>query len=181
MPKKTAEEIETETVTKARRYREEADTINIETFSEHPKIRMARVSFEEDGTNEVKSKRRTEVPRVDAMAIMPTVVIDGLNPKYGVDTLPLNAAVRPGVAADEEQVLRAKAIAEQLSIPFYPSIAQMRSVRDLDFTLVVGGSQIALVDLHADPPTTVFSDFIAGPTAHRKSYANPFKLVSVSF
>lgn len=109
---------------------------------------------------------------------MPTVVIDGINRVHGVQSLPINAAIRPGSATEDEQIARAKAIAVQLEIPYFETASQMRQAGDIDFTLVVGANHISLLNLQEDYGSAVFSDFIAGPTAHRKSYV---KLLFVKF
>lgn len=103
---------------------------------------------------------------------MPTVVIEGFNNKYGLSSLPINAAVRPGSAIDEEQTARAKSIASQLSIPYYDTPNKIRLAEDpIDFALVVGANSISLTNLQEDYSPVVFSDFIGGATAHRQSYA----------
>lgn len=153
-----------------RLYREESDAIKYTTISAHPKISISEVSYTSSRMRTFARERNSAPPKVDNYTIMPTVIVDGLNKQYGAHSLPINSGIRPGSATDDEQIARAKTIAVQLEIPYFDTPAQMRQAGDIDFCLVVGSNHISLINLQEDYSPAVFSDFIAGPTAHRKSY-----------
>lgn len=165
---------EPESAADLRRYRREAEAIEYTPISSHPKISMTQVSFSSPKYKDLKQERydrfKREKEAVSNYHIMPTVIIDGLNPDYGVSTLPLNVGIRPAIATDDQLLVRAKAIADQLSIPYIETAHQARLSPNLDFCLVVGENHIGLANLQEQGSPIVFSDFIGGPTAYRKAY-----------
>jgi len=158
------------------RIRDESSAIEFVPVSRNPLISETHVRF----SGEKLRRTRSESGSVSLVApqehaalkrkILPTVVIEGLNPKYGIDSLAVRAAVRPASATDEDQVNRAKAISSQLGIPYIETASQLRQDGTFDFVLVIGVHHISLMNLEDPLSPHVFSDFITGPTAHRKSY-----------
>lgn len=113
--------------------------------------------------------------------ILPTVVIDDINGKYGADRMQVSAAVRPSNATDSDQVRRAQAIAQQLGIPYFDTVAQMKRSNQVDFALIIGKDNISLANMEELNSPSIFSDFIAGSTAHRKEYAIVIDFIHYQF
>lgn len=163
-----------------RRIQSESSAVEYVPVSRTPLITESHVRFAGDKIKEIRREQNSSplgTPQARTAAkqkIMPTVIIEGINPKYDMSTLAVKAAVRPGNATDPEHVNRAKAIAQQLQLPYLPTATQLKQEGIYDFAVVVGAHHISLMNLEDPLSPLVFSDFITGPTAHRKTYVCTF-------
>ena len=172
---------------KAKILRAEADAITKTDISSAGGIRSVQVAISLDKVQAIHSEIQSRRPpsrrekTVINHHLLPTVIIEGLNDKYGAHRLPVNAGIRPSNATDSDQVRRAHILAKQLNIPYFETINQIKRAGNVDFALIVGTNHISLANMEELNSPAVFSDFISGATAHRLEYVFFHCFCQVSF
>lgn len=157
-----------------KRLRNESELIVTTKKSTIPGLTESYVHAPNPYKRDYKQEREKKAIQKAKKRMLPTVAIQNINPKYDAKTLLPKVAVRPQIATDQEIVLRAQAIAQQLELPFFPTIGRVRNAEThYEFALIVGESMMSLSHLDNPDAPVVFADFVEGATAYRKSYVSP--------